>query len=276
MPDHRTKTREATLVAETPQGWRRMLLRLGHVPAVALITLISVAISLLVTVLVYLWLGKQWTLGINLLIGTLVPMIVAPVVSHFLVGLVFEVEQARTEIHRVAIRDGLTHLYNRRFFLSRLDSEIVRARRTGQPLSLLLVDVDHFKSINDSFGHAAGDEVLERMAAQLIDAMRPYDLVARYGGEEFVALMPGADLAQAEAAAERIRKAVATMPVGFSSIGTAVASQVTASVGLTTLGGPGDGQAELLARADQAMYAAKEGGRNRCFSRPPTPVALAS
>lgn len=267
--------RETLPAAELPRGWRRTLLRLGHVPAVMLITAISVAISMLVTVLVYRLLGNLWTLGTNLLIATLVPMIVAPVVSHFLVRLVLEVEQARAEIHRIAIRDGLTNLYNRRFFLSRLDSEIARARRSGQALSLLLIDVDHFKSINDRLGHAAGDEVLARMAAQLLEAMRPYDLVARHGGEEFVALMPGADLAQAGAAAERIRKAVAAMPIGAAGAGQQPGRQVTTSIGVTSLGGAGDGQADLLARADQAMYAAKSGGRNRCVSLAPPRVAHA-
>ncbi len=266
---HGAPGRTHAFSGEAPGGWRRVLLRMGHRKAVLTITAVSVALSVLVTALVSFLLGHREQLAMDLLVAVTVPLIVAPFVSHHAIGLVFEVEQAREQLHRAAIRDSLTQLYNRRFFLSRLDTEIERARRTQQSLSLLLIDVDHFKSINDTYGHATGDDVLERLAALLIDAMRPYDLVARYGGEEFVALMPGADLVHAEAAAERIRLAVERMRVDWPSAAGGTDRGVTASVGATSLGGWEERAADLLARADRAMYAAKNGGRNRCVALPP-------
>ena len=254
---------------DPPGGWRRILLRLGHRTSVVAITVISVGLSILVTASVNLALGHREQLAMDLVVAVTVPLLVAPLVSHHALGLIYEVERAREQLHRAAISDSLTQLYNRRFFLARLDTEIERARRTHQALSLLMIDVDHFKSINDTYGHATGEDVLERLAALLIDAMRPYDIVARYGGEEFVALMPGADLAHAEAAAERIRVAVEAMRVEWPVAAGGNDRGVTASVGATSLGGWEERAADLLARADRAMYAAKNGGRNRCVALPP-------
>jgi diguanylate cyclase (GGDEF)-like protein len=134
-----------------------------------------------------------------------------------------------------------------------------------------MIDVDHFKAINDTHGHVAGDQVLERLAQVLANTMRPYDLVARFGGEEFVALMPGATLEQAQAIGERVREAVAAMAIAAQA--TDVPIPITASVGVSGLG-PGelDGLA-MLGRADHAMYAAKREGRNRCAVLDPGPRA---
>lgn len=267
---HGAPVHAQALSGEAPAGWRRVLLRLGHGRAVALVTGVSVALSLAVTAVVNVALGNTTQLVIDLLIATLVPLMVAPLVSHYALGLLFELEHLREQLQHAAIRDALTQLYNRRFFVARLDTEIERARRTGQPLSLLMIDVDHFKAINDTYGHSTGDDVLERLAVLLIGAMRPYDLVARFGGEEFVALMPSARLDQAEAVAERIRCAVESMPVSWPGTqGTGRAGPVTASVGATVLSEAGEHAADLLARADRAMYAAKNGGRNRCVALPP-------
>jgi two-component system cell cycle response regulator len=131
------------------------------------------------------------------------------------------------------------------------------------------MDLDHFKSINDRFGHATGDEVLERFASVLIHATRPYDLVARHGGEEFVALLPGASLEEAEVIAERIREAA--QGIRFTLPGDRSHAQhgLTVSLGISGLGGVEDSGAALLDRADRAVYAAKAGGRNRTVSIPP-------
>jgi diguanylate cyclase (GGDEF)-like protein len=155
-------------------------------------------------------------------------------------------------------RDALTALPNRRAFEEDLAREAARAARTAAPLSLVALDVDRFKAVNDERGHAAGDAVLRAVAARAAAAIRAGDLLARVGGEEFAILLPGADLARAAEAAERIRAALAALPV--EAAGHAVA--ITASFGCAALA-PGEPPDALLARADARLYEAKRAGRNR-------------
>lgn len=169
---------------------------------------------------------------------------------------------ANRELAELATRDGLTGLYNRRHFDLRLTEELRRAQRNGEALSLLLIDVDHFKPYNDAFGHPAGDACLQRVAALIAaHAQRPGDLAARYGGEEFTLILPGADAAAAYAVAERLRRAVvaAALP--------APQGVVTVSIGCSSLRPlETEGTAPLLARADAALYRAKQDGRNRALA----------
>jgi diguanylate cyclase (GGDEF)-like protein len=158
------------------------------------------------------------------------------------------------QLHALAAADGLTGVANRRAFDARLAEEIARATRSGSPLSLVLFDVDHFKRLNDTYGHQTGDETLQRVAATLSSAARAADLVARYGGEEFVLLLPDTDLAAAGEAAERLRIALAAMPGQ---------PQVTVSLGVASFPATSLGAGELVAAADEALYAAKQAGRNR-------------
>lgn len=254
---------------EPLSGWRGSLFRLGHRGAVGLITLMSVLLSILVTLSANLLAGNIENLPLDLSIAFVVPLLVAPLVSHRAMGLLYEVEASRVQLHHLAIRDGLTHLYNRRFFMGRLESEVERSRRLGLPLSVLMIDLDHFKTINDLHGHAAGDVVLERFAALLIQATRPYDLVARYGGEEFVALLPSASLEEAGVVAERIRMAIQGIRLSSPHGTEGPETRVTASVGVSGLGPPGDDPADMLERADRATYAAKAAGRNLTLCFPP-------
>jgi len=158
-----------------------------------------------------------------------------------------------------AITDPLTGLHNRRYISSRLRQAMDSANNGGAPVSLLLADIDHFKAVNDSHGHEAGDNVLRDFAARLLTGLRALDLAARYGGEEFVVVMPGAGLAEARIAAERLRASVASS--GFTlKDGTAV--PVTVSVGVAQAQ-RGEALDSLLRRADEALYAAKNGGRNQ-------------
>jgi len=251
---------------DSPPGWRGLLLRMGRARAVLAITALSVAVSLLVTATITLTLGQPAQLLTDLLVATIVPLLVAPLVSGAAMGLLAEVETARRALREVAIRDGLTNLYNRRFFAARLGAEIYRARREETPLALILIDVDHFKRINDAWGHATGDEVLCRVADTLMAFVRPYDLSARFGGEEFVALLPGTTLAEAAEVANRIRLAIQALSIPALQAGQV--PHVTASLGVASLGPhPDDGEG-LLQRADQAMYEAKAAGRNRCICAP--------
>ena len=182
---------------------------------------------------------------------------------QFLFSLVSdEQERALLQAYDSARRDGLTGVYNRAYLDEHLASELAFAVRHGTALSLLLIDVDHFKQVNDTFGHLAGDEVLRNVAARLNASVRTEDLVARYGGEEFVVLTRGIAAPQAVQLAERLRESVAGArpAVAGGTVG------VTVSVGVASVAccGPGPvGAPALLALADHRLYAAKRGGRNR-------------
>jgi two-component system cell cycle response regulator len=165
------------------------------------------------------------------------------------------------ELARLARRDALTGLPNRRALEEELVREVARAARAAAPLSAVVLDVDRFKLVNDGHGHAAGDAVLVEIARRAALALRSGDLLGRLGGEEFAALLPGADLAAAVEVAERIRSRVAAEPI--AAAGRALA--VTVSLGCAALALGEDGAA-LLARADARLYDAKRGGRDRVSS----------
>jgi two-component system cell cycle response regulator len=152
-------------------------------------------------------------------------------------------------------------MLNRRALLDRLTAECDRARRYDSSLALLLVDIDHFKEINDTAGHLAGDSVLRQLGALLADAMRKVDVLARYGGEEFVAMLPETSMEGAAVFAERLRERIAAQ---VFDIGGQRSVRLTVSIGLATF--PSSGVAstdDLFARADEALYRAKSGGRNQ-------------
>lgn len=170
------------------------------------------------------------------------------------------------EQERLAAIDVLTGLRNRRAFQQQIAVEIARASRYGTPLSLPLIDVDHFKQINDSHGHAGGDRVLAALGALLREQLRSPDIPARWGGEEFVVALPSTDLEGAALAAERLRAAVAAASVRHGS----AEIPVTLSIGVSALEG-GETLEALTERADQAMYAAKVKGRNCVVVSEPKP-----
>jgi diguanylate cyclase (GGDEF)-like protein len=156
-------------------------------------------------------------------------------------------------------RDPLTGLANRRQFLSLAAEERKRAQRAGEPIALLLLDVDHFKSVNDLYGHAAGDSALRALSRLLRRHLRPFDLMGRYGGEEFVILLSGAGQSGALTAAERLRSLIASTPFDVQGI-----IRLTASIGVVAVDPPHEVPfATLLAAADRALYRAKHSGRNQ-------------
>ncbi len=160
----------------------------------------------------------------------------------------------------LARKDPLTGLPNRRALEEELPRAFARAMRAGASLSVVVLDVDRFKEVNDTHGHAAGDAVLAAVAARAAAALRGSDVIARLGGEEFAVLLPGTDLARAAEAAERIRAAVAAEPI---VLGGALALDVTVSLGCAALRPEEDDGRALLARADARLYEAKRAGRNR-------------
>jgi two-component system cell cycle response regulator len=176
----------------------------------------------------------------------------------------------------LALTDELTGLYNRRYLLAHLDELIDRVNHDHMSAAILLFDIDHFKQVNDTYGHAAGDDVLRELASRTMNSVRSVDLVARLGGEEFVVVMPDTDSIIATAVAERLRLAVAREPFTIGAGGVKVA--VTVSIGVTAGAEGGDFRERLLKRADDALYDAKAAGRNRIVTRVADlpPIALAS
>ncbi len=165
---------------------------------------------------------------------------------------------ARESMREQATRDPLTGVWNRREALDVLQREFHRARRLHAPLVVVMLDLDHFKRINDTRGHQAGDAVLTEVARRLLTVMRPYDSLGRYGGEEFMVIAPGCDAQSGLELAERLRESVAAAPVSLLCDSLAV----TLSLGVASLADDADPES-LIHRADQALYSAKNAGRNR-------------
>ena len=172
----------------------------------------------------------------------------------------------RARLLRSGFTDVLTGWYNRRYLTVRLNEELARAQRDRASLVCLMLDIDHFKQVNDNWGHSAGDAVLREIAQRIEAQVRASDVAARYGGEEFVVLLPNTDVEAATLLADRIREAISESPIDLEN-GEAVS--ITVSIGIATVG-PGEDESDLktvgdslLARADVALYAAKSAGRDR-------------
>jgi diguanylate cyclase (GGDEF)-like protein len=172
------------------------------------------------------------------------------------------VETQRLLLH-AATCDELTDLWNRRMILHQLSCELNRTRHERQSLAVAMVDIDLFKTVNDTFGHAAGDFALREIAASLRSQLRSYDFIGRYGGEEFLILLPGCDGKEGTEIAGRICQTIASNPIRIGDLSV----PVTVSIGLSSTSDVGFDPATLIATADQALYRAKESGRNRVFTR---------
>lgn len=170
-----------------------------------------------------------------------------------------ELERTRDELHVLATTDPLTGLLNRRHFMQLADDELARARRYGRPLSIVAVDLDYFKHVNDLFGHASGDAVLRTFARALLEQTRRQDVVGRLGGEEFAIVLPEAGREAARELGERIRAGMDELDVSVDG----APVRVTASLGIAEALDEDLSAADALARADRALYRAKHAGRNR-------------
>ncbi|TWB30165.1 diguanylate cyclase (GGDEF)-like protein [Nitrospirillum viridazoti] len=194
------------------------------------------------------------------------PLLLGPVGAMFICVL-FAFEQinytsyeSQRLLRLVAITDSLTGAGTRRFITDTAAREMARARRYGGPLSVLMLDIDHFKRINDTWGHQAGDQAIRAVVDLCQGAIRDTDVIGRFGGEEFVILLPQTDRPEAERVAERLRCAVAAAPIPLAPD---VSVTLTCSLGVTTLSANDHSVDTLLGRADKALYAAKNAGRNR-------------
>ncbi len=167
-------------------------------------------------------------------------------------------------LRKLSIRDALTQIYNRHYFDDTLGREFNYAIRLNQPLSCIMFDVDHFKAVNDKYGHAAGDKVLQAIAKNILEKLRKYDVFARYGGEEFIILLRAVNLDNATLLAERIRKQVENLDI----LSDGLHLSVTISIGVATLDPVTSGTPDALVKeADQYLYEAKRSGRNRVCSK---------
>ncbi len=179
-------------------------------------------------------------------------------------------EAFQRQMYESALRDDLTQTFNKKYFQDRIESEFAFSARHGQPLALVTFDIDHFKMVNDTYGHPGGDVVLREVAAAVLGTIRVEDVLARVGGEEFALICRGADLAQALIVGERLRAAVQRQSAVFDEKTIAV----TISVGAASVPNPAiKDTAALIEAADNAMYDAKHGGRNRVclwYPRPQT------
>ena len=201
-----------------------------------------------------------------MLAAALIVLLILTIIYLVARSFIKELKTAETKLVEMATQDFLTGLLNRRETFRRLDEELQRSRRLAVPFSVLLLDLDHFKQVNDSHGHSAGDLVLQTVASVLRKGVRPYDLCCRHGGEEFLVVLPETALTGAAGIAERLRsdieQQVISLPAGQTL-------QVTASIGAAALAGD-ETIDQLIIRADEAMYQAKQGGRNRVCLADPT------
>jgi diguanylate cyclase (GGDEF)-like protein len=174
-----------------------------------------------------------------------------------------QLQKDEIQLKNLSNRDSLTALYNRRYMELSLDKEIEKASKNKQSLGIIMVDVDHFKTINDTMGHAVGDCVLNQVASILLENKKSSDIACRFGGDEFVLILPGCALEEALKRAEDIRQIIEK--TDFKA-GGKTAKRITLSFGVSTLPDHGKTREELLRSADNAMYSAKEAGRNRVVS----------
>ena len=179
-------------------------------------------------------------------------------------------EMFQRQMSESALRDGLTKTFNKRYLSERLESEFNYATRHSTPLALLFLDIDHFKKINDAYGHPGGDFVLTALSKLINEILRAEDILARYGGEEFAIISRGSQVGEGEVMAERLRRLVEEHPFDYEG----KPIHVTISVGVAGIPHPGvQGPADLIAVADEMMYEAKRSGRNRVCVRKVAPAA---
>jgi diguanylate cyclase (GGDEF)-like protein len=197
-------------------------------------------------------------------LGIAATLLLLGIILFLIFRLAGRLSNAYSTIERMSITDDLTQVFNRRHFHTRLDEEIERARRYDHPMSLLMMDLDHFKTINDRYGHQTGDEVLRTVAALIRSKTRSADIVARYGGEEFVVLLPETKQEIAKVTAEKLRTVIEQYPFALENRSSI---HVTASFGVSCLNlsdKNNTGIADRIVKmADDAMYQAKQDGRNR-------------
>lgn len=240
---------------------RRLILRFGDLWSTLLVTLVTTIFSLFVTFTANAMLSLPPELvRYTFVLAALIPMIVSPPLAWLVLRLMFEAEEARNAAERLAVTDPLTHVFNRRHFFDAGEHVFARSHGGQQALSVLLLDIDYFKRVNDQHGHAVGDMVLQAVAQICTDHVGERELLARLGGEEFAILLPETEQEGAVEVAERLRHSVEALCVPAAG---SAHIKPTVSIGVASVTSVIRSLDGLLANADLAMYAAKSGGRNR-------------
>lgn len=245
---------------------RALIRRFGSLGVTLVASLLAIGASIGMTA-AYSLLLKGTILRVDLLLCVMVSATVSPLIIYWLATLSYELYQSEQRLSALSQKDPLTGAYNRRYFDEQAKVECARAHRYGQALTVLMLDLDKFKQVNDTHGHAAGDEVLKAVVRVGHRTLRKSDVLARYGGEEFVILLPHAGVTESTMLAERLRKAIEETVIPVDSLNL----KVTVSIGASTLAEQESDITPMLARADQALYTAKANGRNR-VEITPTPI----
>jgi diguanylate cyclase (GGDEF)-like protein len=227
----------------------------------ALVTLVAWVLSVGISAAIDYVLHGDVALQV-LFFAMVVPLLISPVLTAAFLRLVLQLETLQARLNQISITDELTRAFNRRHWMELAEIELTRTIRHGRVFSILLIDIDDFKRINDTQGHLAGDHVLRGLSRVCLSHSRTTDAFGRYGGEEFVFLLPEADVPAARRFAERIRATIesARFPYLDSEI------QITVSIGAATLDATMTTLDELFARVDRALYAAKRSGKNRVIA----------
>ena len=237
---------------------RHFILKQGVFKSALWITIISVLLSVAIAKLVSI-LTPGDSVKFNFALAIIVPSLIAPPFGYIFMSLYFELEKVREEVHGLAITDELTRIFNRRHFMKLANHELERAKRYRHTLSIIIFDIDNFKSVNDNYGHLCGDAVLREISSTCQSILRQCDVFARFGGEEFILLLPETDSASVLKVTNRLCQLVANHVVEYKD----AQIQVTISAGVTTFDPATDTLDNLLNRADQALYQAKRLGKNR-------------
>lgn len=243
----------------------RWVLRLGVQRALVLTTLIAVTGSVLTTAAV-MWLipGPAEFFWYGMLVAVISPAISAPGLGLVAFKMAFHLEAAQKALTLAAETDILTGVANRRSFMVQAELAFANARSTGACFAVIMLDIDHFKAINDTYGHGVGDDVIRHVAQTCKAALRSGDCFARFGGEEFIALLPVTDSVGAAVAAEILRETVETL-----AFDNRTPPAVTVSLGVTGYLPSSDSLHDILNEADRQLYAAKAAGRNRVMMAGP-------
>jgi diguanylate cyclase (GGDEF)-like protein len=232
--------------------------KLGRRNLVFIVSVISTLLSVGISSVMH-WVVDDEIKISGLLVSALVPLVITPTVGGFFFRAYFELDEVKTQLTHLSVTDDLTQVYNRRYFIGRANYELSRAKRYGHVFSMLLLDLDDFKQINDEYGHPAGDEVLQMVANTCLRESREVDVLARYGGDEFALLIPGQHEMQAVQYANRLRRLLAESKIMYDGheLG------VTSSVGVVTWTQEIVDLERLIYLMDKALYEAKRAGKNR-------------
>jgi len=247
------------IISQKYQRFYAWVLSLGLPGALAMTTLIATSTSVVLTAIIMLVVpGSEQFFWYGMMVAVLSPALSAPGLGYLAFMMVYQLNAAQTALTRAAKTDALTGVANRRFFLEEAEQAFGDVQSHGGLLSVVMIDVDHFKSINDSHGHSVGDAVIRDVARACKGALRDTDTFARFGGEEFVALLRNTDTAGAATIAETLRRTVAALAFDNHT-----PASVTVSLGVAGCLASGNSLHDILNEADRQLYAAKAAGRDR-------------